>query len=326
MKRRQFIAGLGGAAAWPLAARAQQTALPVIGYLNAGAEGKATAPAVAFRQGLSQIGYVAGRNVEILYRLAETRYDHLPALAADLAGRRVAVIFAAGGSVSALAAKSATTTIPIVFAFGADPVALGLVPNLNRPGGNVTGVFFLTRPLTPKRLDLLHGMVPAATSIGFLVNPTTPGVDADIRQAEIAAHTLGVRLVIVNASTPSEIETVFSTLVEQQIGALLVAGDLLFAAQGAQLAALAARHSVPTIYHVRSTVDAGGLMSYGANAFDAFRLAGTYAGRILKGEKPADLPVQRSTKFEFVINLKTAKALGLAIPAGLLAIADEVIE
>jgi putative tryptophan/tyrosine transport system substrate-binding protein len=327
MRRREFIAALGGTAvAWPLAARAQKPALPVIGYLSAGSSSPGDPAAAAFHRGLRELGYIEGRNVEIVYRWAEIRYDRLPALAADLVRGRVAVIVAIGGSVTALAAKSATATIPIVFAFGADPVELGLVSSLNSPGGNVTGGFFLTRPLTPKRFQLLHEMVPAATSIGFLVNPTTPGVDADLRQAEIAARTLGARLVIVNARTPSEIEAAFAVLVEQRVDAFLAAGDLLFAAQGNQLAALAARHSVPAIYINRGIVDAGGLMSYGANAFDAFRLAGTYAGRILNGERPADLPVQQATRIEFVLNLKTAKSLGLTVPNTLLVAADEVIE
>jgi putative tryptophan/tyrosine transport system substrate-binding protein len=325
MKRREFITFLGGAATWPLAARAQQASMPVIGVLNGGTE--IVTGLGALRQGLGEQGYVEGRNLEILYRSAAGRYDRLPELAADLVRRRVAVIASQGGPAS-LAAISATATIPIVFATGGDPIELGLVASLDRPGGNATGASFLTSELTAKRLELLHEIVPAATLIGFLFNPTNSVGEAERREAEIAARILGVRLVIAHASTASETEAAFAILVEQRIGALLVAGDPLFAnVQRDQLVAFAARHAVPAIYETREIVPAGGLMSYGAKDISgAYRLAGNYAGRILKGEKLADLPVQRSTRTEMVLNLKTAKALGLTVPQSLLFAADEVIE
>jgi putative tryptophan/tyrosine transport system substrate-binding protein len=329
IKRREFIAGLGSAAALPLAARAQQPAIPVIGILSLGTEspGGPFNNTAAFHQGLGELGYIEGRNVEILYRWAEFRNDRFPALAEDLVRRRVAVIVATSETTAARAAKSATATIPIVFTTGADPVEEGLVASLNRPGGNVTGVSFLTTALIAKRLELLHELVPAAKSIGFLVNPTTPQVEVELRETETAAGILGVHLVILNASTPSQIEMTFANLVGQRIDALMVGGGGLFGrAYGVQLAALAARHAMPAIYTTRVVVDAGGLMSYGASVSDAFRLAGTYVGRILKGEKPAELPVQRSARFEMVLNLKTAKALGLIVPQTLLATADQVIE
>jgi putative tryptophan/tyrosine transport system substrate-binding protein len=329
VRRRDFIAGLGGAAiAWPLAARAQQTAVPAVGFLSGLSRDAEFAKLPnSIRKGLSEQGYVEGRNVEILYRWAEGWYDRLPALAADLVLRRVAVIIAAGsGTPSAIAAKSATATIPIVFVVGSDPVALGLVPNLNRPGGNITGVSFLVQALTAKRLELLHEIVPAATSIGFLVDPRTAADKAEMTEAEIAARTLGLRLVVLNASSQSEIEAAFTGIEAQQVGALLTTGAALFAVQGVQLAALAARHALPAIYHSRATVEAGGLMSYGTIADDTFRLAGVYVGRILKGEKPGDLPVQQSTRFEMALNLKTAKALGIEVPTATLLRADTVIE
>jgi putative tryptophan/tyrosine transport system substrate-binding protein len=326
MKRREFIAGLGSAAAWPMAARAQQPALPVVGYLSGTTESTNAVAVRALRQGLGDHGFVEGRNIEILYRWAELQADRLPALAADLVRRRVAVIVAAPSNATALAAKSATATIPIVFVIGADPVELGLVASLNRPGGNVTGTTYFSEGLTPKHLELLHEIVPAVTLIGFLVNPATPKVEARIREAEIAARILGVGLMILNASAPSEIENVFAILAEQRVGAVLVGSDLLFGVQTQQLAALAARYAVPAIYPNRLNVEAGGLISYGTNRHDPYRLAGTYAGRILKGEKPSDLPIQQSTKIELLINMKTAKALGLAIPQSILLRADEVIE
>jgi putative tryptophan/tyrosine transport system substrate-binding protein len=328
MRRREFIAGLSGAVAWPpIAARAQQPKMPVIGYLNSSTESNAQHFTTAFRRGLSEIGYVEGQNVSIEYHWMEGQYDRLSALAADLVRRRVALIVATGGTAIARAAKSATATIPIVFVGGGDPVEVGLVASLNRPGGNVTGAAVLTKALTAKRLELLHELVPAATPIGFLVNPTNPTVfKAEMMEAETAARALGVRLVILNASTLSEIEAAFEILVAQRIGALLTSGDPLWTVQRVQLAAFTARYAVPAIYAVREIVDAGGLLSYGANISDAYRLVGVYAGRILKGEKPADLPVQQATKVEFVINLRTAKALGLTIPETLLATADEVIQ
>jgi putative ABC transport system substrate-binding protein len=324
MRRRQFIAGLGSAAAWPAVGRAQQPALPVIGYLRGGNEDGIPRLAAAFGRGLSEQGYVEGRNVEILDRWSGTRNDRLPALAADLARRQVAVIFATGGT--ELAAKAATATIPIVFSGGSDPVQLGLVKSLARPNGNVTGVTFLSEQLTAKRLEALHQIVPAAMSIGYLVNPTNPAADIGTKEAETASRRLGLHLAILNAASPSEIEAVFGTLIGRRIGAVLVANDPLFFVQLDLLAGLAARHKVPTIHYLREFVDTGGLMSYGPSVSDAHRIAGTYVGRILKGEKPADLPVQQSTRIEMVVNLKTAKTLGLTIPETLLATADEVIQ
>ena len=324
MRRREFIAGLS-AAVWPIAARAQHPALPVIGFLDVTTTATAAHLTAAFDRGLGEQGYVDGRNVEILLRYTET-YAGLPALAEELVRSRVAVIFTSGGPASALAAKSATTTIPIVFANGADPVELGLVGSLNRPGGNITGVTFLIQTLLAKRLDLLHKIVTAVASIGLLVNPTGPQAALDTKEAEAAARVLGVRLVIQNASTPTEIEAAFARFNEQRVGAVVVGGESYFFVQREQLTALAARHSVPAIYPLREYVEAGGLMSYGASISDAYRIAGTYAGRILNGEKPAELPVQRSTRIETVVNLKTANALGLTIPETLLATADEVIQ
>jgi putative tryptophan/tyrosine transport system substrate-binding protein len=324
MQRREFIAGLGSAAAGPLAARAQRRPVPVIGYLSSLTEGDRLR--AAFRQGLSQQGYVEGQNVEIVYRWAETRNDRLPALAAELVSRQVYAIFANGVPAAALAAKSATSTVPIIFATGADPVKVGLVASLNRPGGNATGVSFPIRMLVAKRLELLHEIVPAATTVGFLDNPTLDDVETRIREVETAARVVGVHLAVANARTPGEIEKAFAMLVEQRMGALLESGDPLFTINRVQVVALAARHGVPAIYADRDPVESGGLMSYGPSLLDAWRLAGTYVGRILKGEKPADLPVQQSTRFEFVLNLKTAKALGLNVPTATLLRADEVIE
>jgi putative tryptophan/tyrosine transport system substrate-binding protein len=322
IRRREFIAGVGAAAVWPLGARAQQQPLPVIGYLSAAGENSNQTRGAAFRQGLGRLGFVEGRNVEIFYRYVKTRYDHLPTLAEEFVQRGAAVIAAVGG----VAAKSATATIPIVFVTGSDPVKVGLVASLNRPGGNVTGVSFLTTTLIAKRLDLLHEMTPAAAALGFLLNPTAPTVEAEVREGEAAARSLGVRLVILNASTASEIEAAFATLVAQRIGGLSISADSFFGIQRNQLATLAARHAVPTIYPIREYVNAGGLMSYGADLSDVYRLVGSYTGRILKGEKPADLPVQQSTKVELALNLKVAKALGITIPTSLLIRADEVIE
>ena len=280
----------------------------------------------AFLRGLGEQGYVEGRNVEILYSFAQTQYDRLPMLAAELVRRPVAVIFTSGGSGVALTAKSATSTIPIVFVAGGDPVDLGLVASLNRPGGNVTGASILTAELLGKRLELLHEIVPATTLIGFLVNPTNPAVGVSNKEAETTARTLGVRLVTLNASTPSEIEAAFSALAMRRINALLVDGDPLWSVQRNRLAVLAARHAVAAIYPVREIVEAGGLVSYGASISDAYRLAGTYVGRILRGEKPSDLPVQQTVRIELVLNLKTAKALGIEIPLRVDVLADQVIE
>jgi putative ABC transport system substrate-binding protein len=327
MRRREFITLIGGAAAWPYGARAQQQALPVIGFLSGGTEGGPLRSATAaFHQGLGESGFIEGRNVEILYRWAETHNDRLPALAADLVRRRVAVIVATASPGAALAAKSATATIPIVFQVGVDPVEFGLVASISRPGGNLTGTSFLIQELIAKRLELLHQIVPTVATIGFLVNPTMPGIETQIREAEVAARTLAVSLVVSNANTVSEIEAAFAVLVRQGIGALLAGSDALLFEHSAQVVALAARHAIPAIYAYGNIVNAGGLISYGSSLEDAFRLVGVYAGRILKGEKPADLPVQQSTKVELVINLETAKALGVTVPETLLARADKVIE
>jgi putative tryptophan/tyrosine transport system substrate-binding protein len=323
MKRRDFIAGLGGAAAWPLTSRAQQPAVPVIGYLSGGTESSDQKYLVAFSQGLGEHGYIVGRNVEVLYRSSETRHDRLPGLAADLVRRGVAMIVATRGHAPALVAQATTSTIPIVFDIGADPVELGLVRSLNRPGSNATGVTVLTRTLTAKRLELLHQIVPAARTIGFLVNPNSPVVEAEKEEVESAARSLGVRIELANAGSLDEIEAAFTLLHGLGVDALLTATDPLF---WTQLPSLAARYRLPTIYIGREVVDVGGLMSYGPNFYDSIRLTGNYAGRILKGEKPGDLPVQQASRIDMVLNLKTAKALGLAIPPNLLAVADEVIE
>jgi putative tryptophan/tyrosine transport system substrate-binding protein len=328
MKRREFIAGLGRAvAAWPLGARAQQPALPVIGVLGSQTESEGAPSVAAFRQGLADSGYVERQNVEILYRWSDGQVDHFPSLVADLVRRRVAVIAAPGsGTRAALAAKAATTTIPIVFSVGSDPVEQGLVASLSHPGGNLTGSTVLAQELTAKTLELLHSTVPAATSVGFLIDPRMPYAQAQLREAERAASVLGVGLVVANAGNRGEIEPGFTYLVGQRIGALLIGASVSFYSRRDQLSALAARYSLPTMYTERAFVDAGGLMSYAAKRTDADRLAGTYVARILKGEKPADLPVQQVSKVDLVINMKTAKALGLTVPLPLLALADEVIE
>jgi ABC-type uncharacterized transport system substrate-binding protein len=325
MKRRQFITLLGGAAGWPLAARAQQPAMPVIGFLGSGWPNLFADRVRAFRQALIETGFVEGRNVAIEYRWAEDQYDRLPAMAADLVRRRVAVI-TANAPVVARAARAATATIPIVFNLGSDPVSDGLVASLNRPGGNLTGVTYLAVQLGPKLLELLHEVVPA-TMIGLLVNPSNPTLaEPTTRGLQTAAHTLDLQLRVLHASTEHDFDSVFTSLAELRLGALVIGPDPLFGNRSAELAALAVRHAVPTIYSTREFAEAGGLMSYGGSLTDAWRLAGICAGRILEGEKPADLPVQQSTKVELFINLKTAKALGLAVPLSLLARADEVIE
>jgi putative ABC transport system substrate-binding protein len=322
VKRREFIAGLG-AAVWPMVARAQQTAMPVIGYLSGGTEGSDQNYLVAFRQGLGEHGYVVGRNVDVLYRFSDAMHDRLPGLAADLVRRGVIMIVATRGHAPALAAQAATSTIPIVFDIGADPVKLGLVRSLNRPGGNVTGITVLTNTLTAKRLELLHQIVPTAQTIGLLVNPNSPLAEVEKNEVESAARILGVRIKRASASNLEEIEAAFALLHGFGIDALLTAGDPLF---WTQLPSLAARYRLPTIYTSREAVDVGGLMSYGPNFYDSIRLTGNYAGRILKGEKPADLPVQQASRIDVILNLKTAKALGIDVPTATLLQATEVIE
>jgi putative tryptophan/tyrosine transport system substrate-binding protein len=327
MRRREFIALLGGAAAaWPLAARAQQPAMPLIGYLSSASPDQDAGRLRGFRQGLSEAGYVEGRNVTIEYRWAEEQFDRLPALAADLVRRQVAVIAQAGHVLGVLAAKAATKTIPIVFMTGVDPVAFGLVTSLNRPGGNLTGVTTLSIELEPKRLELLHGLVPAATTIGALFNQTHPNAEARSRDLQAAARTLGLGLHILNASSENDFDSVFAKLAELQAGGLVIATDGLFISRSEPLAALTVRHAVPAIFQFRTFAAAGGLMSYGGSLVDMYSRSGIYTGRILKGEKPADLPVQQSTKAELIINMKAAKALGLTVPLPLLGRADEVIE
>jgi len=327
MKRREFVTLLGGAAmAWPLAARAQQPAVPMIGFLGSDSPVRFAENLRALRQGLSETGYVEGPNVAIEYRWAEGKYDRLPALAADLVRREMAVIATGVGIPEAIAAKAATATIPIVFSIGADPVRAGLVASLNRPGGNLTGVTSLAGELGPKRLELLHQLVPTATNIAFLVNSNRYVADVLPGDIQAAARILGLELHVLTASTEHDFDTVFATLVGLRAGGLVIAPDSLFGSGYNQLAALALRHVVPAIGQSRGFAVAGGLMSYGASTPDSFRQVGVYTGRILKGEKPADLPVQQSTKFELVINLKTAKALGLTVPPTLLVRADEVIE
>jgi putative ABC transport system substrate-binding protein len=330
MNRREFIALVGGTAAtWPLAARAQQSAIPVVGYLSAMSPDDPIAiEALAdFRRGLAETGYVEGRNLAIEYRWLEGRYDRIPTMLADLVERRVAVIAVANTTTAALAAKAATQTIPIVFTVGSDPVAVGLVLSLNRPGGNLTGVSLQQTTAAALRLELLHQLKPAERSIAFLVNRTNPSyAEAETREMQLAANVLSVDLMVLNASSTSEIETAFLTLVQRHAGALLIGGDIFFVSRTDQLVALAARHAVPAMYTYIEQTLAGGLIAYGARLAESQHLIGVYSGRILNGEKPTDLPVQLLTKVELVVNLKTAKALGLTFPPTLLGRADEVIE
>jgi ABC-type uncharacterized transport system substrate-binding protein len=327
MRRREFISLLGGAAAaWPLTARAQQVAMPVVGLLTSRGAGDTPQLLAAFRQGLKDRGFVEGQNVAIEYRFAGNRNEQLPALAADLVHRQVTVIVATTG-VAALAAKAATRTIPIVFEMGGDPVRFGLVASLNRPGGNVTGVTQLNAVVAPKRLELLHELLPTATVMGLLIDPTDPAnAETITRDLQAASRSLGLKLHILNASTERDFDPVFANLVQLRAGGLVVGGGAFFYPRSEQLAALALRHAVPTVYEGRAFVAAGGLMSYGGSLTDAYRQAGVYAARILKGEKPADLPVQQGTKVELYINLKTAKALGITVPLPLSGRADELIE
>jgi putative ABC transport system substrate-binding protein len=326
MRRRQFMSLLAGAATWPLAAWAQQPAMPVIGFLHSGASVQWLYVVEAFRDGLKKAGYVEGQNIVIQFRWAEDQYDRLPGLAAELVRSDVAVLVAAGGPVVALAAKAATETVPIVFTAVADPVKSGLVVSLNRPGGNATGTAGLTTELDAKRLELLREMVPSADVVGVLVNPNRPGVEAQTRDLTVAAQTVGQRCVIVSAGNVRELGTAFQALARDRVGALLITADPFFNSEREEVIGLASRHAIPAIFQWRDFAAAGGLASYGPRLTDAYHQAGLYAGRILKGEKPADLPVVQPTKFELVINLKTAKALGLTIPPTLLARADEVIE
>jgi putative tryptophan/tyrosine transport system substrate-binding protein len=325
MKRRQFITLVGGAAtAWPLAARAQQAAVALVGLLSGGQLDDRLINAV--RQGLKEGGYIEGRNIAIKYRSADGRFDRLPALAAELVADPVAVIIALFSPTAAMAAKAATGTIPIVFAIGADPVDLGLVSSLNRPGGNITGVTFFINTLGAKRLELLRELVPGATLIGFLVNPRNPTTQSQTTDVQSAARKLGIDLLILNASSERDMDAAFAAFIEQRVNGVMVGVDALFVSRSDQLVGLAARHAMPAMYYVREFADAGGLISYGASITDAYRMAGSYAGRILKGEKPADLPTQQTVKFELAINLKTAKTLGITVPQTLLVAADEVIE
>jgi putative tryptophan/tyrosine transport system substrate-binding protein len=326
MRRREFIAGLGGTVAWPLVARAQHQDRPLVGVLSSASPDGYTVQAAGVVRGMADTSYIEGRNVAIEWRWARDQYDRLPMLAADLVQRRVAVIIAIGSVRVPLAAKAATATIPIVFGFGSDPVELGLVDSLSRPGGNITGVTLISRELLLKRVDLLRKLVPGAITVGLLVNPDNPNTAPSVREMEALARGQQLGLDVVEARTVSDLEMAFATLAQRQTGILLHATDAFLTSQGARIAAQAARYGIPTIYTARETVLAGGLMCYGANIADQYRQVGIYAGRILKGERPADLPVLQPTKFDFAINLKTAKALGLTIPETLLATADEVIQ
>jgi ABC-type uncharacterized transport system substrate-binding protein len=327
MRRREFIALLGGAAAaWPLGARAQQAAMPVVGFLSSASPEAYARRLRAFHQALKETGYVEGQNVEVEYRWAEGQNNRLPALAAELVHRQVAVIAAAGSSAT-LAAKAETTTVPIVFSAAVDPVAVGLVASLNRPGGNLTGVTSLNVEVGPKLLELLHEAVPSATSMALLVNPTNPSIGEPFSRAlQAAARALGLQLHVLHASSEREIEAAFATLVKLRVGGLVIMPDQFFLVRNEQLAALTVRHAVPSVHLFRRFAAAGGLMSYGSDEREYYRLVGVYVGRILKGEKPGDLPVQQATKVELIINLKTARALGLTVPLPLSGRADELIE
>jgi len=321
MKRREFIAGLGGAAAMPFLAQAQERR--VVAFLHSGSQ---TPPHDGFARGLADAGYVDGRNITIERRYAEGRYDRLTELASELVQRGAVVICAAGGAHTAIAVKTASSNIPIVFSIGSDPVKFGLVTSFNQPGGNITGVSFFTAELEPKRLGLLHSVVPQATSVGALLNPTNANAEEQARDLTAAAQALGVQIHVLHAASEAEIEAAFVTLSERRGGSIVIASDSFFAGRQAAIVSMAARHTIPAIYEWREFVDQGGLMSYGPNLTETYRQAGLYTARILHGDKPADIPVTRATKFEFVINMKTSKALGLVIPTSMQLLADEVIE
>jgi putative tryptophan/tyrosine transport system substrate-binding protein len=326
MRRREFIALVGGVAAWPHAGRSQQSAMPVIGYLGAQSPAVFASRVRAFRQGLAELGFVEGRNVAIEFRWAEGQHNRLAALAAELVNLQVTVIVAPGGAPAALAARSATTTIPIVFEMGADPVAMGLVDSLSRPGGNLTGVSSLSVEVTPKRLEFLHQALPTAGIFAVLVNPTSPTAESQLRNLQSAAGTLGLKLHVLHASAARDLDTVFATLSQLRASGLVIASDTFLGTHGEQLAALAVRHAMPAVHQSRDFTIAGGLMSYGGSFVESHRQAGSFTGRIIMGAKPADLPVRQVTIIEFLINLRTAKSLGVTFPRSLLVLADELIE
>jgi putative tryptophan/tyrosine transport system substrate-binding protein len=326
MRRREFITAIGVTAASPLMARAQQPRIPLVGFLSVGSANPSALLVAAFRQGLQETGYIEGQNIAIEFRWADGQYDQLPTLASDLVRREVAVIVTAGGEGSAFAAKAASSTIPIVFNVGRNPVSLGLVASLSHPGGHITGINLFSAELAAKRLGLLHDLMPTTSVIAHLVNPKFPTTEDNIREVEKAAGAIGLQIVLVKAGSESEIDAAFATILQNGARALLVGADPFFRDQREHIAALSARYAIPAIYEFRDFVEAGGLISYGTSLTEAYRQEGVYAGRILKGEKPSELPVLQLTKFELVINLKVAKTLGLAIPSGVLAIADEVID